>query len=188
MASEASPTAWPERCCVPALVWDAARYYDVHLNPRPLAFELGVRLAVGDDNPWNLPFAREGDAIGVDMHDLLTRWNSLEPYRSHGIILSHVPIRSLDVPLEVWISRHDHCYVGVGLNYPHYFGITQSGEVRHVLRLVSVSGRRAEVYDPSRPELGGTTWDSRRLEDSMEAVDDGLWLFDRRLPSSSDCA
>lgn len=183
MASEAPATTWPERCCVPALVWDAARYFGVHLNPRRLAVELGVRVAVGDENPWCLAFAGEGDTIGVDLHDVLTRWDSLEPYRAHGLELRHVPIRSLDMPLAAWLSGHDHCYVGVGVDYPHYFGVTTSPEVRHVLRLVSVSGRSVEVYDPSRPQLGPATWDLRRLEDSVEVVDDGFWLFNKSMPS-----
>lgn len=185
MAEDESP-AWPAHCCVPAMICDAAKQFGLFLEPRALAIELGVNIPAGDPNPWGLPLARGGAPAGVELHSVLARWPSFTPYRVHGIQLRHVPLSSLDVPVETWLADQVGLYVALGVDYAHYFGVHASPAAKHVLRLVRVRGRQAEVFDPSRPLLGNATWDMRRLEDSIEAIDDGFWLLDRRARRLTD--
>ena len=172
-------TAWPENCCVPALLHDAARRFGVTVEPRALALDVGVRMAEGDENPWGLPVAVGGATPGVELRSVLGRWKSLSLFLTHGLSLEFYPLRDLTIPVESWLEAKHDCYVGIGLDYARYFGATPPRPAKHVLRLVRTVGGRAVVFDPSRPSLGFATWDLRRLENSIEAVDDGFWIISR---------
>lgn len=210
MNSGQQAAPWPPKCCVPAFLGSAATALcgrsglaeENDFRCR-LARLLGVRLAPGDPNPWNLEISTDNYYCGVTVEDARLRFAEIQGIIDSEVRLSLSVTKINSIAFELYEDAisdlvSSGAIVGIGFDYADFNPPRPTDHAAHIVRLSPLGSeveRQPNIFSPTfdfgytgdiwiyddssemRPEESLVNW--RKLVRACRSIDGSLWSVRR---------